>query len=144
VKLQTRSRVAWLVVASLLFQYPVVYAQTRPPLPPLTTENQATVARNEILAKLAKTHPTILRKILGMIAVLNSDTRMNGSADRQGPDEPKSAAAAENHRETIAINSAKNPDLNRLYGSSPEARYDLLQLLKQAGFGLQGKQPTGK
>ncbi len=104
-------------------------------LPSLTIDDRAIIERNEILGRLGKTNPQILRRVLDMITTLRPDT----TTSTQGPH----PGDTRNSR-PIIIDSRKNPDVERLLGSSPEARYDLLQLLKRAGLSVPARPPTGK
>jgi len=105
-------------------------AQLRGPtdsVPTFTAADRVVIERNEMLRSIADTHPALVRRALNALAALD-DVKPRGALM---PTDPQPAPRP-------AGNSAppsRNPDLERLERSSPEAMNDLFQLLKQAGAG---------
>ena len=101
--------------------------------PRFTFAEEVVIARNDALVALLPVDPWGVRRILDALALA-----------KQRPDRPKPAPESGRHRdipgreapveEVIPPDAASNPDLNLLFQrSSPEAAYDLFQILKRVG-----------
>jgi hypothetical protein len=91
-----------------------------------TAAEQNTIERNKALKLLVETDPCIVRRALDVLAAIAAPAAGGTTAPEQrsrgiGPRDP-----------TATPDPIENPDLNRLQMASPEAAYDLFQLLKQA------------
>ena len=101
-------------------------AQLRGPtdsVPTFTAADRVVIERNEMLRSIADTHPALVRRALNALAALD-DVKPRGALM---PTDPQPAPRP--------AGNSRNPDLERLERSSPEAMNDLFQLLKQAGAG---------
>jgi hypothetical protein len=88
--------------------------------------DRAVIERNEMLRSIVDVEPALVRRVLDALARI--DTVQTRSELRQErPRATRRPVAAER-----PFDEAKNPDLDRLDRSSPEAMNDLFQLLKQA------------
>ena len=83
--------------------------------------DDALIAANPVLERLARQDPALLRKVLGRLRAPLPSHRRTLAEDR-----PKPPTAAED-----AV-LAENPDLAGLYRESPEAALDLLRLIREA------------
>jgi hypothetical protein len=83
------------------------------------------ISRNAVLEDLSRTDPAGTRKILDY---LRSPTRPQAGAQREA--RPRILSAPD--REERLFDPAQNPDLVLLQRSSPEAAYELLQIVKRA------------
>lgn len=86
------------------------------------------IDRNEVLSKMRREDPESLRQILDLIA-----------SPPAAPNPPRPTAKPRimpfPQREEPAFDPTENPDLVLLQRSSPEAVYELLQILKRVGAG---------
>jgi hypothetical protein len=94
-------------------------------VPPFTAADRIVIERNEMLRSIADTHPALVRRALNALAALD-DVQPRGALM---PTEPQPAPRSPGN----STPASRNPDLDRLERSSPEAMNDLFQLLKQAG-----------
>jgi hypothetical protein len=101
--------------------------------PRFTFAEEVIIARNDALVALLPVDPWGVRGILDALALA-----------KQEPDAPKSAPRLGKNRDirgggsppdgVVPPDAASNPDLNLLFQrSSPEAAYDLFQILKRVG-----------
>jgi ribonuclease D len=84
-----------------------------------TKDERAIILRNEVLARLAKTNPGAVHQVVAKIMSTKRENTVGDLAD----------ATNSTSRE---LDAKKNPDLDQLLRSSPEASHDLFLLLKQA------------
>jgi hypothetical protein len=101
--------------------------------PRFTFAEEVIIARNDALVALLPVDPWGVRRILDAL-----------TSAKEQPDAPKPAPRAGKHRDILGGESlpdgvvppdaASNPDLILLFQrSSPEAAYDLFQILKRVG-----------
>ena len=97
--------------------------------PNFTFAEQVIIARNDALNELLPLNPMGVRKILDTMA-----------AAKEQPVRPKTPRyrdvfGGDNaSKDSLRLDPAKNPDLDILFQhASPEAAYDLFQILKQVG-----------
>ena len=97
--------------------------------PRFTLAEEIIIARNDALNELLAVDPWSVRKI--MDAML---------ASKQGAPTKEPAAKAERRRDAgaVVIDPQRNPDLEVFQRASPEAAYDLFQLLKRVASGQSG------
>jgi hypothetical protein len=99
--------------------------------PRFTLAEEAIIARNDMLSALLAVDPVGVRKIVD--AIVASKQRSSGKPKRgRTVDKPPSGDGA------VVIDPASNPDLIVFQRASPEAAYDLFQLLKQVTGGQSG------
>ena len=96
------------------------------PPPAFTASEQIIIDRNAALAALVGSDPWLVRRVLDAIAVAGAsrpgaDDERSMPRPRERPPEPE-----------------RNPDLDNLGRSSPEAAHDLFQLIKRASGGNKG------
>jgi hypothetical protein len=90
--------------------------------PTFTAAEQTVIDRNAALATLVGSDPWLVRRVLDAIAAADTSPPADANA-RDG----------RHTRVEPAPDPARNPDLDHLGRSSPEAAHDLFQLIKQAG-----------
>jgi hypothetical protein len=97
--------------------------------PQFTQDDRTIIQRNELLRRSLKAHPETVRQILDLILA-------HSGAD-QAPAAPTGAGGeklpGDSEADRPAFDPKRNPDLDHLSGSSPEATHDLFQLLKKVG-----------
>ena len=96
--------------------------------PKFTLAEEIIIARNDALGELAKVDPWSVRKILDAITAARQKQPEAPAAER-----PRDVTGAPPRAPGVIIDSARNPDLEYFQRASPEAAYDLFQLLKRAG-----------
>lgn len=89
-------------------------------LPAFSASEQAIIHRNAALSALVGTDPWLVRRVLDAITVAGA-SRSGGDAERTPPRQYERPPEP-----------ARNPDLDYLGRSSPEAAHDLFQLIKRA------------
>jgi hypothetical protein len=100
--------------------------------PRFTLEEEIIIARNDALNELFKTDAWSVRKIMDAMAAAKQ--RPSAWERQRDVGDPRTGDG------TVQIDPLRNPDLEIFQRSSPEAAYDLFQLLKRVG----GSQPTPK
>ena len=104
--------------------------------PRFTLSEEVIIARNDALTALLPLDPAGVRTILDAL-----------EAARRSPEGARTEPPKETYRdvlggpggERIRIDPARNPDLDHLFQrASPEAAYDLFQILKRVGAGKAG------
>ena len=102
--------------------------------PRFTLAEEAIIARNELLSALLAVDPLGVRKIVD--AIIAAKQRPSATARKRGRtvEKPPSGDGV------AVIDPARNPDLVIFQRASPEAAYDLFQLLKLVA----GSQSGGK
>jgi len=102
--------------------------------PRFTLAEEVIIARNDALIELLMRDPAGVRRILDAMAAANRQTRSLPPVRKRDSGRERSGDG------TVVIDPLRNPDLEIFQRSSPEAAYDLFQLLKRVG----GSQPTPK
>jgi hypothetical protein len=124
------ARFAMMMVAMML-SAATAAAQSEPAAPRFSFAEQVIISRNDALDALVAVDPQGVRKLLDALAIA-----------KQQPAEAKSAPTPGKHRDIgpllpegfVLPDRERNPDLNLLFQrSSPEAAYDLFQILKRVG-----------
>lgn len=103
-----------------------------------TLSEEVIIARNDALTALLPLDPDGVRKILDALEAARRAPGQErpGTPGMPGPSRDVLGGAV---GETIRIDPARNPDLNQLLQrASPEAAYDLFQILKRVGSGKAG------
>ena len=116
-------------LAALIWQLTVAVAAAQPgrPAPQFTFADEVVIARNEALKTLLPVDPLGVRKLLDAIAHA-----------KQQPPPTTHRDVLEDRSGRPRLDPLQNPDLNILFQrASPEAAYDLFQILKQAGQKLE-------
>ena len=97
--------------------------------PKFTFAEEVTIARNDALNELLPLNPWGVRKILDTMAAV-----------KERPAQPKTPRYRDVFggdsapQDSLRLDPQKNPDLDILFQrASPEAAYDLFQILKQVG-----------
>jgi hypothetical protein len=140
------SKFAHGLLAALAVAVPIVAMQLpatgasdhRAPL--FTPHDRMIIERNELLRESVNSNPRIVRRIVDLIAAQSSYVSAKSTANGQGEEER--LAAASRRGDTPVLDPARNPDLEHLSGSSPEATHDLFQLLKKASAKPRPTSPT--
>jgi hypothetical protein len=97
--------------------------------PSFSVSERGIIERNAALKWLVESDPWVVRRAIDAMAAIDAP-----SAGGAAQPEPRTRGIGP--RDPAAtIDPLANPDLNRLQLASPEAAYDLFQLLKQAGSG---------
>ncbi len=120
------------IVAAALFAT-AASAELGKEAPHFSFADEVIIVRNDALVALLPIDPWGVRSILDALAVAKAQT-----------EKPKLAPPAGKHRDVLGEgasagrvtppDAASNPDLNLLFQrSSPEAAYDLFQILKRVG-----------
>ena len=123
-----RRLVAFAIATSAILLWVGTAAEESGQGPPrFTFAEEVIIARNDALVALQPVDPWGVRRILDALAVA-----------KEQPDKPKSAPTAlrggPRPKKVIPPDATSNPDLNLLFQrSSPEAAYDLFQILKRVG-----------
>jgi hypothetical protein len=95
--------------------------------PRFTLAEEVVIARNDALNELLKVDPLGVRKILDAMA----------AAKEQAPKTPAERQRDIGDRRTgdgaVLVDPGRNPDLEVFQRASPEAAYDLFQILKRVG-----------
>jgi hypothetical protein len=101
--------------------------------PRFTFAEEVVIARNDALVALLPVDPWGVRRILDALAL--AKRQHDGSKPSPGSGRHRDILGREAPAEGITPpDAASNPDLNLLFQrSSPEAAYDLFQILKRAG-----------
>lgn len=97
-------------------------------LPKFTLAEEIIIARNDALGELAKVDPGSVRKILDAIIAARQKQSEAAPGDR-----PRDVTGRQPPAGGVTIDPSRNPDLDYFQRASPEAAYDLFQLLKRAG-----------
>jgi hypothetical protein len=131
----TRTRISVLAIA-LAAALGIVQAAcgaelraTRDGAPVFTAAEVAVIVRNEALAVLIADHPNEVRRALDALADVEAGGGRGRGRDLQDDPRPRPNAPSG----APAFDASANPDLNRLERATPEAVFDLFQLIKQAG-----------
>jgi hypothetical protein len=99
-----------------------------PPAPRFSLADEVVIARNDMLNALLSVDPWGVRKILDELAELKQRAPPPDAGRHRDVTGPGAAKGA------VRVDPVQNPDLNLLFQrSSPEAAYDLFQILKQVG-----------
>ena len=88
--------------------------------------DRAVIERNEMLRSIVDVEPALVRRVLDALARIDA-VQTRSELQQERPRATRKPASTER-----PFDEAKNPDLERLDRSSPEAMNDLFQLLKQA------------
>jgi|SRR5215471_391463 len=97
-------------------------------LPHFTLAEEIIIARNDALGELAKVDPWSVRKILDAVIAARQKQQQAAPGDRS-----RDMTGAQLPPGGATIDPSRNPDLDYFQRASPEAAYDLFQLLKRAG-----------
>jgi hypothetical protein len=104
--------------------------------PRFTLSEEVIIARNDALTALLPLDPAGVRTILDALAAAR---RSQEGVRPEPPKETYRDVLGGPGGERIRIDSARNPDLDQLFRrASPEAAYDLFQILKRVGTGKAG------
>lgn len=117
-------RAATLLIALVLAACGIASAQQRTDAPRFTLTEEVIIARNDALDALMKVDPWSVRKIIDAMAAARQ--RPSQSQERQRD-------VGERRNDAVRIDPGRNPDLDVFQRASPEAAYDLFQLLKRVG-----------
>jgi hypothetical protein len=98
--------------------------------PSFTPRETRIIDRNEILTSLVHRDPWAVKRALRLLKRADHGESRTSEIIQMHP-----APGDIPRRQPQAIDLKKNPDLDTLNRSSPEAALDLLRLLKQAGSG---------
>jgi hypothetical protein len=124
---------ALLTVVAVALASSAAAAQTKPNRvkPPFSVAEEIVIARNDALAALLPIDPSGVRKILDALAAAKR-SRPAAAAD---PGRVRDVTGDPRLRDgDFRLDPLQNPDLKVLFQrASPEAAYDLFQILKQAG-----------
>ncbi len=91
--------------------------------PIFSVAEQAIIHRNAALNVLTETDPWLVRRVLDVLA--QTDTQQGNARDAIAP-------ARRDAKQERPPEPERNPDLDYLGRSSPEAAHDLFQLIKRA------------
>ena len=83
--------------------------------------DDALIAANPVLERLAREEPALLREVLGRLRAQPRSHRRTLARDQSEPETTADSAVL-----------AENPDLAELHRESPEAALDLLRLIREA------------
>jgi hypothetical protein len=120
-----------IATAVLMFASAAAHGETQR-APRFTLAEESIIARNDMLSALLAVDPMGVRKIVD--ALVASKQRPSSKQKRgRTVDKPPSGDGV------VVIDPARNPDLIVFQRASPEAAYDLFQLLKQVAGGQTGK-----
>jgi len=89
--------------------------------PRFTIAEQIIIARNEALNELLESNPWAIRTIMDVLVAGKQRASPRASTEKRQRDAG-----------SIRLDPQRNPDLEAFQRSSPEAAYDLFQLLKRA------------
>ena len=92
--------------------------------PRFTLAEEVVIARNDALNELLKVDPWSVRKIIDAMAA---------AKQRPSPPRERQRDVGERRDGAVEIDPGRNPDLEIFQRASPEAAYDLFQLLKRVG-----------
>jgi hypothetical protein len=121
-----------IVSAVLIFASAAAHGETQR-APRFTLAEESIIARNDLLSALLAVDPVGVRKIVDALVASKQRPSTKNKRGRT-VDKPPSGDGA------LVIDPARNPDLIVFQRASPEAAYDLFQLLKQvAGSSSGGK-----
>ena len=126
-------RRACLSIATAIFMFASAAAHGETQRAPrFTLAEESIIARNDMLSALLAVDPVGVRKIVD--ALVASKQRPSSAKHKRGRtvDKPPSGDGV------VVIDPARNPDLIVFQRASPEAAYDLFQLLKQVTGGQTG------
>ena len=117
-------------IVSVILALSDARADTAPKAAPrFTLAEEVIIARNDALNALLPVDPWGVRKILDAVATAKqSDPPTGGGQTRDVTGDPRLRDG------NFRIDPTQNPDLNILFQrASPEAAYDLFQILKRVG-----------
>ena len=83
--------------------------------------DDALIAANPVLGRLAREDPALLREVLGRLRTQPRSHRRTLAKDQSEPETAADSAVL-----------AENPDFTELHRESPEAALDLLRLIREA------------
>jgi hypothetical protein len=92
--------------------------------PRFTLAEEVVIARNDALTELVKIDPWSVRKILDAMAAAKQKPR---------PSQERQRDVGERRPDAVHVDPGRNPDLEIFQRASPEAAYDLFQILKRVG-----------
>ena len=131
----TRSFLALAATALMLAVCAWTPAASAPqPAPRFTMAEQVIIARNDALTALMPVDPWGVRKIVDAL---------NAVQARPAPGEPAPRRDPQRDVGSVEIDPQRNPDLAFFQRASPEAAYDLFQLLKRVAGGQSGVKRGG-
>jgi hypothetical protein len=123
-----RTLILAIVAAAVLLAAPPAMASDKAP-PKFSFAEEVIIARNDALNELLPLNPWGVRKILDTLAAVKQQPA--------GPKTPRYRDVFGTDgapKESLRLDPLKNPDLDILFQrASPEAAYDLFQILKQVG-----------
>jgi hypothetical protein len=122
-----RARCA-ILLASLAIARATVHGAAQE-TPRFTLAEETIIARNEALSALLATNPRGVRRIIDAMAAAKQSRSGKVKGRKRDVGEPRTGAGA------VQIDPLRNPDLVIFQRASPEAAYDLFQLLKRVGNG---------
>jgi hypothetical protein len=93
-------------------------------MPQMSASDRVVIERNELLRSIVDDDPALVRRVLDALGKAD-DAQTRSDFRQEAP--PRALGSVEG-----TFDRSKNPDLDRLERSSPEAMNDLFQLLKQA------------
>jgi hypothetical protein len=121
-----------IVSAALIFASAGAHGETQR-APRFTLAEESIIARNDMLSALLAVDPVGVRKIVD--AIVASKQRPSSAKPKRG----RTVEKPQSGDDAIVIDPARNPDLIVFQRASPEAAFDLFQLLKQVAGGQTGK-----
>jgi hypothetical protein len=136
-----RPKTSLIAMSMLLCQATMAAAQsgaTPPAAPRFSINEEIIIARNDLLTALLAVDPKGVRRILDQLAEAKKRPPAAGHRkQRQVTDDPGGGAApndAARNPGVGRVDAARNPDLHVFFQrASPEAAYDLFQILKRVG-----------
>jgi len=120
-----------IVTAVLIFASAAAHGETQR-APRFTLAEESIIARNDMLSALLAVDPVGVRKIVDAIV---ASKRPSSAKPKRG----RTVETPQSGDGVVVIDPARNPDLIVFQRASPEAAYDLFQLLKQVAGGQTGK-----
>jgi hypothetical protein len=119
------------IVSAVLICASAAHGETQR-APRFTLAEESIIARNDMLSALLAVDPVGVRKIVD--AIVASKQRPSSAKPKRGRAVEKPGSGDD----AVVIDPARNPDLIVFQRASPEAAYDLFQLLKQVTGGQTG------
>ena len=123
-------RIGFAIVAATMLSFAAAATGSDKAAPKFSFADEVIITRNDALNELRPLNPWGVRKILDAMAAVKQQPPGSKPAPRYrdvfgGEGAPKGS---------LQLDPLKNPDLDILFQrSSPEAAYDLFQILKQVG-----------
>ena len=118
-------RAAFVILSAVLALAGAASAQPGDGAPRFTLAEEVIIARNDALVELLKIDAWSVRRIVDAMA----------AAKQRPPARDRQRDLGDRAGDAVRIDPLRNPDLEIFQRASPEAAYDLFQLLKRVGGG---------